>query len=121
MFTEDLQADSLDVLSLASRLNDFLRRYETTESQKRLITVLGDELLYPLFRAAENPAEWAQVRLMCSETGSSHTMQISVRGISSDPLEEPYMDDLNRKILENYASYMFSRKGDNGWEIIIQM
>lgn len=121
MFETVLEADSLDMYSLASNLQDFLRRYETTEQQKRLVKVMCDELLYPLFNAADKPADRINLRMLCSETGTNHTMHLNVAGIESDPLAEPYLDELNLKILENYAGFVFSKKGAKDWEIIIQM
>ena len=36
-------------------------------------------------------------------------------------MQEPYLDDLNVRILENYSAFIFSKKVDSGWEICIQM
>lgn len=121
MFEAALEADKLDIFSLASDIQNFLRRYETTEQQKRFIPVLCDELLYPLFNAADQPASRINLRLICSETGSNHTMHLNIEGIGGDPLEEPYLDELNLKLLENYAGFVFSKQNNNDWEIIIQL
>ncbi len=121
MLEEELCSENLDLYALSSRMRDFLRRYETTAKQYRLIPTICDELLYPLFHAAENPAQRVQLRLLCSELGSSHTLILSVQGVGSDPLAAPYLDDLNLRLLENCASYVFSRKNENSWEICIQM
>lgn len=121
MFEADLEAETFDMYSLASDLQEFLRRFETTEQQKRLIKVLCDELLHPLFSAADDPADTIKLKLLCSETGTSHTLKLNVEGIGSDPLEEPYLDELNLSILENYAGFVFSKKGIDDWEIAIQM
>ena len=48
-------------------------------------------------------------------------MMIGFRGIDSDPLEEPYLDELNLTLLNNYAEFVLSRKKDDGWEVCIQM
>ena len=121
MFETVLESESLDLFSLASELQDFLRRFEVTEQQKRFIPVLCDELLHPLFDTADKPADRISLRLLCSETGSKHTMHLNVDGIDSDPLAAPYLDELNLQILENYAGFVFSKKGVSNWEIIIQM
>lgn len=121
MFEAVLEADSLDYFSLSSSLQDFLRHFETTEKQKRLIPALCDELMHPLFNAADSPAERMNLRLLCSETSSNHTLHINIEGIGSDPLAEPYLDELNLKLLENYSEYIFSTRGKGDWEIIIQM
>ena len=120
MLEAELRADCLDLYALASRLREFLRRFESTAAQERLISALCDELLYPLFRAKQ-PAQAVQLRLLCSETSSNHTLNMTVQGVESDPLAEPYLDALNLRILENYASFLFSRKADTGWDICIQM
>ena len=121
MYETVLEAESFDMYSLSSELLDFLRRFETTEQQKRLIKVVCDELLYPLFNAEDQPAVRMNLRLLCSETGINHILRINVEGIGSDPLAEPYLDELNLKILENYSGILFSKKAAEGWEIVIQM
>jgi hypothetical protein len=121
MYETVLEAESFDMYSLSSELLDFLRRFETTEQQKRLIKVVCDELLHPLFSAEDQPADRMNLRLLCSETGSNHILRINVEGIGSDPLAEPYLDELNLKILENYSGIIFSKKAADGWEIVIQM
>ena len=85
------------------------------------VPVLCDELLYPVLKHPEAPAAGASLRLLCSETSNRHTMIISFRGIDSDPLEEPYLDELNLALLNNYAEFVLSRKKDDGWEVCIQM
>lgn len=121
MYEDILEADKLDLLSLSSNLQDFLRRFESTEKQKRFIHALCDELLYPLFNAPDKPADTVNLRLVCSETSSSHTLHLSIAGIASDPLAEPYVDKLNLSILENYAQFIFSKEATDGWEVVIQM
>lgn len=121
MYEAVLEAKTFDMYSLASDLQEFLRRFETTENQKRLIKVLCDELLYPLFNSADNPAEKINLKMLCSETETSHTLKLSVEGVGSDPLAEPYLDELNLRILEKYAGFVFSKKNEGGWEIVIQM
>ena len=121
MFETVLEADKLDLFSLVSTLQDFLRRYQTNEKQKQLLPVICDELLQPLFHAAAMPATRITLGLVCSESGSNHTMLLNVKGIDSDPLDQPYLDDLNLSILENYTNYIFSKKNKKDWEIVIQM
>lgn len=121
MLELELRAEDLDLPSLSSQLRAFLRRYETSDRQQRLILSLEDELLYPLFFAEQAPATRAQVRLICSESSSSHMLLIKVEGLEGDPLAEPYLDELNLMLLERYASFVLSRKSEDGWEICIQM
>ena len=121
MFEETLQAESLDLYALLSRMRQFLQRYETSQEQNKLLSVVADELIYPLFNAAERPARCMQVRLICSETGSNHMLRISVQDIAGDPLMPPYLDSLNISLLEKYAVFVYSRENEKGWEICIQM
>lgn len=121
MLEEELKAESLDLYSLSSNLTAFINQYETTPKQKHLISAICDELLYPLFKAETSPAKKAFISVLCSETGSSHTIRMILEGLESDPMQEPYLDDLNVRILENYSAFIFSKKVDSGWEICIQM
>lgn len=121
MYERELTPDALDLYALASELRAFLHRYEFEKKQERLLPVLCDELLYPVLKHSEVPAESACLRLLCSETSSRHTLMIGFRGIASDPLSEPYLDELNLTLLNNFAEFVFSRNKEDGWEICIQM
>lgn len=121
MFEAVIEQGSLDLFSLSSDLQDFLRRFETTEKQKRLIPTIIDELMYPLFNAPDKPALRINLKLICSESSNKHTIHLNVEGVGSDPLDEPYVDELNLSILENYAEFIFSREAKKSWEIAIQM
>ena len=120
MLEKELKADDLDLFALASELRGFLGRYETNSTQAKLIPVLCDELLYPVFHSAK-PAESASFRLLCSETSDRHTINISFRGLGSDPLQEPYLDEINLSLLNHYAAFVFSRPSAAGWDVCIQM
>jgi hypothetical protein len=102
-------------------MRTFLLRYEHESRQVKLIPTLCDELIYPVFHNAEAPAKSASVRLLCSETSPNHTLLISFRGLAGDPLAEPYLDELNLKLLNGFAQFIFSRKKEGGWEVCIQL
>lgn len=121
MFESKLDGASLDLYALSSQMRTFLLRYEHESRQVKLIPTLCDELIYPVFHNAEAPARSASVRLLCSETSTNHTLLISFRGLSGDPLEEPYLDELNLKLLNGFAQFIFSRKKEGGWEVCIQL
>ena len=121
MFEKELTPDSLDLYALTSELKAFLNRYEHETRQEKLLPLLSDELLYPVLRNAKAPAQSANVRLLCSETSARHTMFISFRGLAGDPLEEPYLDELNKVLLGSFSEFLFRRKTDDGWEVCIQM
>ncbi len=117
----ELLPESLDLYALISNLKAFLRRYEHEARQEKLFSILGDELLYPVFKNQDAPAAKGNVRLLCSESGSRHTLLISFCGIEKDPLSEPYLDELNLKLLNNYSDFIMSRQKEGSWEICIQM
>ena len=121
MYETELTPATLDLYALQSELRAFLRRYEFEKKQERLLPVLCDELLYPVLMHTEKPATSACLRLLCSETSTRHTIFISFRGVSDDPLGEPYLDELNLKLLNNYADFLLSRRKDDGWEVCIQL
>lgn len=83
--------------------------------------ILCDELLFPVLRSPEHPAAGAAVRLLCSESSARHTLLVGFRGLGGDPLAEPYLDELNLRLLNNFADFVFSRPKDEGWEVCIQM
>ena len=121
MYERELLPFSFDHYTLASELRAFLRNYEYNARQERLIPVLCDELLLPVLQSPVSPAERATVRLLCSETGDRHTLLVGFQGLGGDPLTEPYLDELNLSLLNNFADFIFSRQKDEGWEVCIQM
>ncbi|MBR4719592.1 MAG: hypothetical protein IKP31_05045 [Lachnospiraceae bacterium] len=48
-------------------------------------------------------------------------MLISFHGLSHDPYAEPYLDDLNRRLLESFSDSIFSWKKEGEWEVCVQM
>ena len=121
MYECELSPATLDLYALASELRAFLHRYEFEKRQEKLLPVLCDELLYPVLRHPDAPAKSAFLRLLCSETSSRHTLLIGFRGIDNDPLAEPYLDELNLALLNNYSEFLLSRRKDDDWEVCIQM
>ena len=120
MFEEQLDRNNLDLYSLSSELRKFLTSYETTSSQQDHISIIIDELLYPIFNHPDG-AEKAVVKLLCSETGTKHMMLIIFPDLKSDPLKEPYLDILNIQLLEHYSNVLISQKVDEGYLVSIQM
>ena len=72
-------------------------------------------------RRRGSAAQSGSVRLLCSETSARHTLLVGFQGLSGDPLEAPYLDELNRRMLEHYARFLFSQPKDGGWEVCIQL
>ena len=48
-------------------------------------------------------------------------MTFNFKGLESDPLQKPFLDDLNMMILEHYAAVVLSRKTDKGWIVSVQL
>ena len=122
MFEADgLTREELDLYSLASGLRETLSRFESTPAQHRLISIVCDELLFPVLHAETPAPVEADVVLVCSETGARHMLTLRFRGVEGDPLREPYLDPLNQKLLEHFAQYLFSQPGENGWQVVLQL
>ena len=107
------------VPALDHMLRRLRRQYEAR--QEKLLPLLCDELLYPVLRSAEAPAQSAGVRLLCSETSTRHTLLISFRGLAGDPFAAPYLDELNLRLLDSFSEFLFRRQTEDGWEVCIQM
>ena len=117
MFEKELNKNDLDLYSLSSEMKKFLLNYQNNDSQLKLLSVITDELLYPIFEHISN----ATIRLLCSDSSQRHMIQIYSKDFESDPLQEPYIDELNLRILEHYSQFVFSKQTKNGWNISIQM
>ena len=59
--------------------------------------------------------------MLCSDGSDRHMIHIYSKDFESDPLNEPYIDELNLRILEHYTQFMFSKQTKHGWSISIQM
>ena len=118
MLEHTLDAEHLDLYSLASTLRTFLQKFEKTSAHDRLISAFCDELIAPVMK--ETDAGCATVRLICSRTSADHMLLASFPHLTEDPLSR--IDDLNLKLLEHYASFVFSRpSAESGYEVCIQM
>ena len=117
----ELENKELDLYSLASEQKAFLQRFEHTSRHEYAISLFCDDLLYPLFRGNGRHADSANVRLLCSETGSHHALSITVRGVEADPLGPPYLDEINLKLLGGICRSLTSSPVQEGWEIQIQL
>ena len=121
MLEKTLDARHLDLYSFESELTRFMSNYDSTRKNRALISQTVDELLVPVFGNAAHPAQKADVRLHCSESGSSHVLTVTFFDITGDPLEAPYLDTLNVQLLEHNANFVFSKEVENGWQVCIQM
>ena len=120
MYEAELKKEMLDLPSFRTTLKQFLQRFEYTSSQKRILSVICDELILPVFNKS-NTCKTADLKLLCSESGTRHIMTFNFKGLESDPLQKPFLDDLNMMILEHYAAVVLSRKTDKGWIVSVQL
>ena len=120
MLERTLTPGDYDLYALSSELRAFASQYETNRRQSTLFSVVGDELLHPLLSGGT--ASGVTVRLVCGESGTKHLLMIEFSGLDGDPLGAPYLDDLNRVLLKQYAASVVSeRTGDGQWEVTIAM
>ena len=121
MFETTINKDELDLLSLSSSLKQFLDKYDTNKNQAKLVSYVCDELLYPVFNNDETTVQSCNLKLICSEYSDHHIIRISFPNLENDPLKQPYIDELNLKLLEHYSSLIISKKNENSYEVTIQM
>lgn len=120
MFEKNLTPENYDLYSLASELRAFVSKYETNHRQATLFSALCDELLFPML--TQSGVSRISVQLVCSETGTNHLLMVGFFGVDSDPLNTPFLDNLNRILLRQYSDSVRSEKKDSGeWEVIIEM
>ena len=120
MFRRTLTSADYDLYALSSELRAFAAQFTTTPRHATLFSALGDELLYPVLARTER-AE-ALVQLVCDEMGTRHTLLVDFSGLAGDPLEAPYLDQLNRVLLQQYAASLHSEAtGPGRWEVTLEM
>ena len=120
MLERKLEKGNLDLPSLSTELRKFLSDYETNNKQKQLVSYVCDELIYPLFDKEES-INYCDLKLMCSESSDHHILQLDFPDLKDDPLNNPYVDELNIKILEHYSDIILSKKVKDTWRVSIQM
>jgi ABC-type methionine transport system ATPase subunit len=64
MYEAELKKEMLDLPSLRTTLNQFLQRFEYTSSQNRILSVICDELILPMFNKS-NTCKTADLKLLC--------------------------------------------------------
>ena len=115
-----IDSDEIDLYGMLGRMKAFLKKYEHTAAQECLLSVICDELIAPV--AAAGHIGEMRVKLICSSTKSAHMMMVQFPMLKDDPLKEPYVDELNLKLLEHYAEYIFSHTlPEGGYEVCVQM
>ena len=121
MFEKHIDASSMDLYDLAGEMRRFLARFQFDSEHEKLISVVVDELLNPVFHSKENTPKSADIRLIGSETGRNHSLFISFPEIVTDPLDVLFIDELNLKLLEHQIPIIMSKKqGEHSYEVYIQ-
>ena len=117
-----LSSDSVDIYALASDIRRFITRFQYDNKHDRLISIICDEFIYPIFNAGENTPRRMNMRLICSETSRSHSFLFSFPELNINPLSEVFIDKLNLRLLKHNSSILISKKKeDGGYEVYIQM
>lgn len=121
MFEKHIDASSMDLYDLAGEMRRFLARFQFDSEHEKLISVVVDELLNPVFHSKENTPKSADIRLIESETGRNHSLFISFPEIVTDPLDVLFIDELYLKLLEHQIPIIMSKKqGEHSYEVYIQ-
>ena len=120
MFETTLKKEEMDLPSLATDLKGFLRKHESTSAQLRLITIINDELIIPVMNTTET-CKLIRIKMLCSETGTGHILHINFPGLESDPLQKPFLDEINTSILEHYTGFILSKNTGNDWTVSIHL
>ena len=121
MYEQSFTKADFDPFVMRRDMKELVSRYDHTAGQVRFFSVVADELIYPLLNHADNAGVKATVRLICSETSTSHVILLDLEGMRNDPLNGGYLDELNRKLLEAGCEYILSKRSENGWEVAMQM
>ena len=120
MFETEMSRDELDLPSLTTELKKFLNNYDSTVSQHLMASAVCDELINPVMEKSSR-CDSVGVRLLCSETGTAHILHVRFHQLESDPLKEPFLDELNTAILEHYSSLVFSKQKKDVWNVSFQL
>ena len=118
---ERLVNKNSDMPTMLSEFKNFLTSFDYEKKQFELFDVMLDEVIGSVMPKSESCNE-AQIRLLCSETSSNHTIFVTFDGLAEDPLSEKYIDSISRKILDARFSMVYSKKDSEGkWIVILQM
>jgi len=136
-----LSYEDNDFFSMATTFREFMEPYGASKRQRGFFSVLCDELLYPLFDNSKEIdgtklAEGSNVpddsnviagstagglsvhlKLVCNDINMNHKMVISIDGLDGNPMEEPYMDDLNRSIFQKQVKDLTCEQVNGSWQI----
>ncbi len=106
-----------DFYSMATAFREFMLPYGATKRQQEFFSVLCDEFMYPVFNHSRSETLSAHLKLICSESITLHKMVISIEGIEGNPMLEPYLDDLNRKIINAQIKGLECAETKDGWQL----
>ena len=108
-----------DVPSILSEYRTFLTNFDYNHRQQGLFNVIMDELIYPVLNSRESGCQKVQLRLICSETTTAHTVFVTFYGMKDDPLGEKYMDELNQKLLNARFAVCHSQLDNEGNPVVV--
>lgn len=118
MMEKQISKKNLDVYTLCSEIKTFSLSYGYSFKQARGMEYVCDELISAIMRAEKNPEFSATVRFVAGENGTAHTVLIEFPELVTDPLVHPAVDEIGRKLVENYTEEISSAKNGSGyWEI----
>ena len=121
MYESSFTLADFDQYKMRREMTELLSHYEHTTRQIKALSVLADEVIYPVLGAAGNGDREATVRLICSETGTEHILMLALEGMTESPLENGTVDELGRKLIDASFRSVMSAPGENGVEIVLQM
>lgn len=111
-FKEEVDADSIDYLGLASRMRAFIASYGLNKKQATVIDYITEELVYPIVK--HSSVEKCNINIACNENGTGHKIMIEVPGIDEDPLTLDCLDELGLTIIKNFATEITSAVNGQG-------
>ena len=116
MLERRVAKSDVDIYSLCSEIRTFALPYGFSPAQARGMDYLCDELLLPILKNAQSADFPAVIRFVAGENG--HTVLLEFPTLEHDPLTLDVVDELGRKLLENYVGTLTSaRNGMGAWEI----
>jgi len=73
--------------------------------------------MYPVFAHTAPASPTVQLKLICNEADMHHKMVLRLDGIDGDPLQEPFLDNLNRAIFLAQLRDLSCEETCGGWQL----
>lgn len=117
LFEKTITKQDIDIYSLCSEIKAFVSTYGFQIRQMRGVEYLCDELILPVIRTYQHPDDTVTVRFVAGEDGKEHMALIEFSGLEGNPLESPYLDELNLALLRAFTKELTVSHRDNIWEV----